>query len=87
MVVDYKSELAQIFDEAWRMLRDSFYDPEFHGMDFAQLRKEYRAKCLKASTVQDFRDMFNVMLGQLNASHMGCTEAEERVLRKSRLER
>jgi len=71
MVVNYNRELEQIFDEAWRMLRDSFYDPEFHGMDFALLRKEYRAKCLKASTVQDFRDMFNVMLGQLNASHMG----------------
>ncbi len=71
MVVDYKEELVQIFDEAWRMLRDSFYDPEFHGRDFNLLKKQYRNKCLNASTMYDFRDMFNVMLGQLNASHMG----------------
>lgn len=71
MVVDYYAELGQIFDEAWRMLRDNFYDPQFHGQDFLRLKEKYRAMCLSASTNQDFRDMYNMMLGQLNASHMG----------------
>lgn len=71
MVVNYNKELVQMFDEAWRTLRDYFYDPGFHGQDFNKLKEIYRPMCLKASTKQDFRDMFNVMLGQLNASHMG----------------
>ncbi len=71
MVVNYNKELEQMFEEGWRTLRDNFYDPEFHSQDFQALRKKYKPMCLKASTKQDFRDMFNIMLGQLNASNMG----------------
>jgi C-terminal processing protease CtpA/Prc len=71
MVVNYNKELEQMFDEAWRTLRDNFYDPNFHSQNFKKLRDKYKPMCLKASTKQDFRDMFNIMLGQLNASHMG----------------
>lgn len=69
-VVRYE-ERGQIYDEAWRALRDGFYDPQFHGLDFEKLGKKYRSRALSASTVQDFRMQFNEMLGQLNASHMG----------------
>ncbi len=69
--VDFAKEKKQVFDEAWRALKDGFYDPDFHGRNWELLRKEYEPLVLKASTKHDFRDMFNVMLGQLNASHMG----------------
>lgn len=71
MTIDRKAELAQIFDDGWRALNAGFYDPQFHGQDFDALRKKYRPRALAASTTQDFRDMFNEMIGQLNASHMG----------------
>ena len=71
MKIDYKSELNQMFEEAWRTLRDGFYDPNFHGKDWAALKRKYKPMALSASTKTDFRDMFNIMLGQLNASHMG----------------
>ncbi len=64
-------ERGQIFDEAWRALNDGFYDPQFHGQDFAALRKKYRPRALAASTQQEFRLQFNEMIGQLDASHMG----------------
>ncbi len=69
--VDFVKEKKQVFDEAWRALNSGFYDPNFHGKNWVALRKEYEPLVLKASTKHDFRDMFNVMLGQLNASHMG----------------
>lgn len=71
--IDRASERRQIFDEAWRSLRDGFYDPQFHGRDWNALRQRHEPLCLEASTAQDFRDMFNEMLGQLDASHMGLT--------------
>jgi tricorn protease len=71
MLIDYQAEREQIFTEAWRSLRDGFYDPDFHGQDWDQLYRKYKARSLAASTSQDFRTMFNEMLGQLNASHMG----------------
>jgi len=71
MTIDHKQEREQIMNEVWRALNAGFYDPNFHGQDWEQLRKKYRERILKASTAQDFRAMVNEMLGQLNASHMG----------------
>ncbi len=71
MKIRYKEELAQIFEEGWRVLDAGFYDPEFHGQDWNNLKKTYKPLALNASTKEDFRMIFNLMLGQLNASHMG----------------
>jgi len=69
--IDHTAEKAQVFDEAWRLLEENFYDPEFHGRDWEALRERYRPWALRASTKRDFRDVFNLMLGELNASHLG----------------
>ncbi len=71
MDINFKAEKNQMFEEAWRTLKEGFYDPEFHGRDWGKLKKKYKPVCLSASTDRDFRDMFNEMLGQLDASHMG----------------
>ncbi len=76
MKVDYTAERNQVFEEAWRTIRDGFYDPLFHGYDWNALREKYRQRCVQASTENDFRDMFNLMLGELNASHMGLRVPE-----------
>lgn len=71
MDIDRKKEMEQIFEEAWRIINNSFYDPNFHGKDWNKLRDEYKPIALSASTIQDFREIYNELLGQLNASHMG----------------
>lgn len=76
MKIDYKQERTQVFEEAWRTLRDGFYDPQMHGTNWAKLHDKYKERCVQSSTSNDFRDMFNLMLGELNASHMGMTPAE-----------
>lgn len=71
MDINHAAELKQIFNEGWRALEAGFYDPKFHGQDWQKLRKIYEPLCLNASTKEDFQFVFNLMLGQLNASHMG----------------
>ena len=71
MDVDHLAVRTQVFDEAWRVLKDGFYDPNFHGQNWDALRSKYRPIALAASTKQDFQTIYNEMLGQLNASHMG----------------
>ena len=71
MTLDHAVERNQIFEEAWSALNEGFYDPNFHGRDWVALKKKYKPWTLASSTTQDFRYMFNIMLGQLNASHMG----------------
>jgi Tol biopolymer transport system component len=68
---DFEAEKRQMFDEAWGILNKGFYDPDFHGQDFQALRDQYEPLALATSTLTDFRYVFNLMLGQLNASHMG----------------
>ncbi|MGB3468947.1 MAG: S41 family peptidase, partial [Cyclobacteriaceae bacterium] len=71
MKIYRKQENQQIFEEAWSALSEGFYDPEFHGQDWNALKKKYKSWTMTATTKQDFQYMFNLMLGQLNASHMG----------------
>jgi tricorn protease len=68
---DSRVEKGVVFDEAWAALDESFYDPDFHGVDWAAARDRYRPWALAASTDPDFADVVNLMLGELNASHMG----------------
>lgn len=76
MTIDYPEEKEQVFEEAWRTLRDQFYDPNMHGYDWNALHDKYKERTVSASTSADFRDMFNLMLGELNSSHMGFTAAD-----------
>lgn len=71
MKINHVAERQQIFNEGWRALNQSFYDPGFHGVDWDAMNQKYKAWAMKASTDQDFQDVFNMMLGELNASHMG----------------
>lgn len=78
MDIDYFEESNQIFEEAWKAINDGFYDPNFHGQDWELLKKKYKPLAIKASTRTDFQNIFNWMLGQVNASHMGFSVGEDR---------
>lgn len=71
MDVRHDDERTQIFEEIGRTLGDGFYDPNFHETDWDSLLTTYRPWAMKASTTRDFQDAVNLMLGELNASHMG----------------
>lgn len=71
--IDYIAEREQVFEEAWRTIRDGYYDPNFNGHDWKKLHDKYRDRCVYASTSNDFRDMFTLLLGELNSSHVGFT--------------
>jgi len=71
MDINHPKERDQIFEEAWRALGAGFYDPNFHGQDWEGLKKKYKSWAVSAPTQRDFHYVFNLMLGQLNASHMG----------------
>jgi tricorn protease len=69
--VNLRQRREVVFNEAWRALDLNFYDPDFHGVDWPAQHEKYRPWALEASTDEDFADVVNLMLGELNASHMG----------------
>ncbi len=77
MKINHPEEYKQIFEEAWRALNVGFYDPDFHGKDWNALHDKYKPWCLAASTTQDFSEIFNYMLGEVNASHMGLYRVDD----------
>ena len=72
---DFKAINEQMYEEGTRVLTMGFYDPNFHGYDWKGLVKKYKPLAMRASTAQDYRFVFNQLLGQLNASHMGFSGA------------
>lgn len=71
MKIDRPAARLQVLDEGWRMLRDSFYDEDMHGVNWPELRKKYGDWAQKVGHDVDFGEVVNFMLGELNASHMG----------------
>jgi tricorn protease len=71
MTVDIAEERKQMFNEAWRLLWNRFYDPDFHGVDWVAVREKYEPLALAAYTEQEFREVVREMIGELSASHLG----------------
>ncbi|MFM8980395.1 MAG: S41 family peptidase [Planctomycetia bacterium] len=71
--VDRREELAQLFDEAWKRLKDGFYDPAMHGVDWDAMRTKYRDMAADAENKDVFYNVVNQMLAELGASHLGIS--------------
>ena len=69
--VDRRREFGDLFDEAWHKLKDGFYDPSMHGVDWNALKDKYRPLAVDAEIKDEFYNVVSQMLGELNASHLG----------------
>jgi tricorn protease len=69
MRIDPRREWTQIFNEAWRMERDFYYEPEMHGVDWAAMREKYGRLIPFASCRQDIQYIIGELIGELNTSH------------------
>jgi Tol biopolymer transport system component/C-terminal processing protease CtpA/Prc len=72
MDVDFSREKMEVFRQAWSYLRDNFYDPNFHGANWNQVRGEYEPLIAGARTSDEMRRLLQLMVGELNASHLGA---------------
>jgi tricorn protease len=74
MLLDPLAEWNQIFNEAWRMERDFYYEPGMHGpgmhgLDWAEMKDKYGALMPYVSCRQDVRFVVGELIGELNTSH------------------
>ena len=72
MDVDFSREKMEIFRQGWSYIRDYFYDAEFHGVNWAGVRVQYEPLIAGARTPDEMRRLLNLMVGELNASHLGA---------------
>ncbi|MCU1292404.1 MAG: protease, partial [Bryobacterales bacterium] len=77
--VDPRAEWKQMYHEVWRIERDFFYDPHFHGLDLKAAEAFYAPYLPGIATRNDLTYLFNEMLGNLTVGHMfvrGGTQPE-----------
>ncbi len=73
MDVDFSREKLEVFRQGWSYLRDNFYDPGYHGANWNQVRAEYEPLMAGARTPDEMRRLLQLMVGELNASHLGAS--------------
>jgi tricorn protease len=71
MNVNFAQEKMEIFKQGWRFLRDNFYDDKYHGADWNAVEKTYEPLVAGARTIDEVRRLMSLMVGELNASHLG----------------
>jgi Tol biopolymer transport system component/C-terminal processing protease CtpA/Prc len=71
MDVDFGREKFEVFRQGWEYMRDNFYDPNYHGADWGAMRGEYLPFIAGAKTPDEMRRLMRLMVGELNASHLG----------------
>jgi tricorn protease len=73
LTVDLEQQQGQVFAEAWRLLRDNFYDPTFRGLDWLAVRERFAPYIAGARTRSELLTLLNLMCGELRASHTGVS--------------
>jgi tricorn protease len=69
MFVDPRQEWRQIFDEAWRMEQQFFYDPKMHGLDWRAVRARYEPLLEFVQRREDLNDLLIEMIGEMQVGH------------------
>lgn len=67
--LDPREEWRQMFDEAWRLHRDYFYDTAMHGVDWRAMRAKYRPLVERVTDRAELSDLLAQMVGELSALH------------------
>ncbi len=67
---DPRAEWKQMFRDVWRIEREFFYDPNYHGLDLAAASKRYAPYLDGLSARVDLNYLFREMLGEISVGHM-----------------
>jgi tricorn protease len=69
MKLDPRAEWKQIFDEAWRIERDFYYDPTMRGLDWGAVKKRYEQELPYIAHRTDLNYLIGEMIAELSTSH------------------
>lgn len=69
VMVDLTAEWENIFNESWRQMRDFFYDPGMHGVDWKKMHENYSVLLPYVNHRSDLTYIIGEMMGELSVGH------------------
>ena len=76
VTIDPRLEWAQMYEDAWRITRDWFYDAGMHGVDWEAMRERYGALVPHVAHRWDLDYVLGELGGELNAGHVYVQSGE-----------
>lgn len=67
--IDPREEWRQMFTESWRLLRDYFYDPNMHNVDWEAMLQKYLPLVERVTNRGELSDLQAQMASELSALH------------------
>ena len=77
-------EIPRRVRPGWRHMRDGFYDEKLGNRNWDAIRRKYADAAAEAPDPDGLATVVNLMLGELNGSHLGFTATSGRVTARSR---
>lgn len=69
MIVNFREEWKEMFDQAWRLERQFFYSPEMNGVMWETVKKQYEPLVPYINNRYDLTYVIGEMIGELANSH------------------
>jgi tricorn protease len=76
--IDPMEDWNQMFNDAWRMERDYFYDRNMHGVDWKGVYDQYKPLVARVTDRYELDDLLAQMISELSALHMFVYGGEKR---------
>lgn len=68
--VEPRAMWKQIYNETWRIERDFFYDPHYHGLDLDKAKRKYAPYLDGIASRSELTYLFEECLGEMTVGHM-----------------
>lgn len=68
-VVNPVEDWQQMYDDAWRMMRDYFYDRKLHNVNWQQIHDQYAPLVARLTDRYEFDNLISQVVGELSALH------------------
>ena len=69
---DLTAHNLAVFDRAWKMVNEKYFDPKFRGVDWAALKVKYRPEATAAADEDALYRVLNRMNAELKESHLSA---------------
>ncbi len=69
VMVNIPQEWAQIYNEAWRQMKEFFYAPNMHGLNWEKIREKYAVLLPYVKNRNDLNYIIGEMIGELSIGH------------------